>query len=263
MKKLKRLFAALAVLSLVLLAFPLCAFAEEADAPTENAAGGAITEEPTGEPETPETPETPESPETPPIDYDKIAGEVYDRVKEDLPKGLAENIMRLIEDWEKTNKEDATFTDRIKEFFEPDNLVSTISMLFMVIVGLVVYGMKRRQGLSISGTNKDLNSLKSRIEEQCKDGREIGAGVGRLIESLDKITEFLDLLEKKFDGSQSAAEQARCAAIGVATMLKDIFQNSRTIDEAGKKIMNLDYLKAVGEAIDLPDDGEKEEKAEV
>ena len=40
MKKLKILFAALAALSLVLLVFPLCAFAEEADAPTEDTAGG-------------------------------------------------------------------------------------------------------------------------------------------------------------------------------------------------------------------------------
>lgn len=258
MKKLKRLFAVLAVLSLVLLAFPLCAFAEEADAPTEDTAGGAVTEEPTGGSEIPT-----ETPETPAIDYDKIAGEVYDRVKEELPKGLAENIVSLIENWEKTNKEDATFADRLGEFFSPDNLVYTISMLFMVVVGLVVYGMKRKQGISIASTNRDLNALKSRIEEQVKDGKDVGTGVVRLTESLDKISEFLGHLEEKFDGNQNASEQARLAAVGVATMLKDIFQNSRTIDEAGKKIMNLDYLKAIGEAIDLPADEGKEEKEEV
>lgn len=258
MKKLKRLFATLAILSLVLLVFPLCAFAEEADAPTEDAAGGAVTEEPTGGSETPT-----ETPETPAIDYDKIAGEVYDRVKEDLPKGLAENIVSLIENWEKTNKEDATFADRLGEFFSADNLVYTISMLFMVVVGLLVYGMKKKQGISVRNTNKDLNALKSRIEEQLEDGKGLGSRVESLAQSVDKISEFLDSLERRFTGNQAASEQARLAAVGVATMLKDIFQNSRTIDEAGKKIMNLDYLKAIGEAVDLPADEGKEEKEEV
>lgn len=259
MKKIIKLFAALAVLSLVLCAFPLFTFAEEEtappaenepiDTPEENPAEGGTTTE--------------EGADTPSVDYDKIAGEVYDMLKEELPKGLAENIVNLIENWEKTNREDATFTDRLREFFEPDNLVYTISMLFMVVVGFVVYIMKRKQGISIASTNKDLNALKNSIEAQSKDGREIGSGVERLTQSLDRISEFLGILEKKFDGNQNASEQARLAAVGVATMLKDIFQNSRTIDEAGKKIMNLDYLKAIGEAIDLPSDQTVEEKDEV
>ena len=236
-------FTVILMVVIALFAFTLCTYAEEE----------IHTEEP------PTVTKTEESS----VDYEKIAREVYDMVKEDLPKGLAENIAKLIEDWDKTENENATFADRIKEFFETDNLVSTVSMIFMIVVGCAVYIMKKKQSISIKSTNDDLRLLKNQIEEQIKDGKGIGGGVTNLMASIDKIYDFLLQLETKFNEKNDSSEKARLAAIGVATMLKDIFQNSRTIDEAGKKIMNLDYLKAIGESIESLNQETHKESGEV
>lgn len=225
----KMIFAVLAaILALFVLSFSASAQEVQSDAPSEP--------EQTAEEEK--------------IDYDKIADDVYDKIKDELPQGIAENIVKVIEEWDRTENENATFSGRIKEFFEADNLVNTVSMLFMLFVGIAMYIMKNKQGMSIASTNKDLNQLKKAIEEQIKDGKNIGGGMEILNASVKKITDYLVYLENKIDEKQDSSEKARLAAVGVASMLRDIFQNSRTIDEAGKKIMNLNYLKAIGEPVE-------------
>lgn len=179
------------------------------------------------------------------IDYEKIASEVYEKIRADLPGGLAQNIAELIAQWESTEKENATLADRIKEFFDTENLVSTVSMLFMVFVGLAVYAMKKKQALQIKNTNCDLLELKKQTNEQLQNERNLDGNVLALIAAMEQISKIVAKMDERLSASDSAAEQAKRASVGVATMLRDIFNNSKTIDEAGKKIMNLDYLKAV------------------
>lgn len=166
-------------------------------------------------------------------DYDKLADKVYERIKDELPQGLSNNIEELLDSWKATEKEDATFTDRVKEFFDPDNIVNTVSMLFMVVAGVLLFYLKKKQGISIMNTDYDLIALK---ESSDKNNQILAEEIEKLIKTI----------EQKADSS----EKSRLASVGVANMLKDIFMNSRTIDEAGKKIMNLDYLKAIGEPIE-------------
>lgn len=186
------------------------------------------------------------------------ADSIADKITEKLSPSLAE----LIDSWKETDKENATFSDRILEFFTPENIVDTVSMLFMLVVGCIVYVMRRKQGVSIRSTNNDLIVLKKSIDETISNDNQIENSVKDLSDTINQIIDYLKDLEAKIDAKDNSADKARDASIGVATMLNHIFNNSKTIDQAGKKIMNIDYLKAIGEKIDCLQEEESKKEEE-
>lgn len=253
----KRLIVAVLVLLLALCALPLWAAAEDAETPPAEGETETKPEEGEGETET-------KPPENDSLDYKEIADKVYAMIKDELPQGLAENIVKLMEQWDSTNGEDVTLADRLEEFFKPENIVTTVAMIFIVVIGITFFVLRKRQEVSIRSTNDDLLLLKKDINTQKETGEAVKKDVSRTIAALEKVYKGLSDLKEALNGNSESSEQARLAAVGVATMLKDIFQNSRTIDEAGKRMMNIDYLKAIGEPVEVsaetkPEEAEKGE----
>lgn len=195
------------------------------------------------------------------VDYTKIANEVLLRIKSEMPADFVSKFELLIEQWNGTDHE-ATLGDRIKEFFEPENIVSTVGNIVAVVTLIVLFVYSKLQKASIADTNSDLKSVKNGIKANADAIVAVTQSVEILGTTVKEMQNFVVDMEAKISARGDSADTAKDVAIGVATMINHIFQNSRTIDEAGKKMMNIDYLNAIGQPIDpsmIKDDSKREE----
>lgn len=181
------------------------------------------------------------------FDVNEVAQALYDRIMQEFPGGSAEIIAKLVKQWDETQKDGATLGDRLDEFFKPESIVPTVSMIAIVII-LIGFGIiKKNQTLSIASTNEDLKLLKKELKDRAESEKETSDTLIKMTDALDKVNKVLDGVVVKIEESGSDSSTAKAASIAVASMVRNVFQNSRTLDEAGKKMVNFDYLKAIGE----------------
>lgn len=141
-----------------------------------------------------------------------------------------------------------TFEERISQLVTPDNIMATAAAAFLVVIGIAFFIFRRTQMASSRLTTAEIKSLKSLYEEEVKSNADLREYICKQNDVIDRLNETVSGLSEKSELTKADMNHVNKLTMATATMVKDVFMNSKTIDASGKNLLLHDYTKALEES---------------
>ena len=135
-----------------------------------------------------------------------------------------------------------------KVFLTPDNIMATAAAAFLVVIGIAFFIFRRTQTASSRLTTAEITRLGKLYEEEVNSNKDLREYIRNQNEVISNLNETVTKLSKKSDLTKTDMEHVNKLALATATMVKDVFMNSKTIDSSGKNLLLHDYTKALEES---------------
>ena len=184
------------------------------------------------------------------IDYEEYAEKFVDYVFSGAA-GSSEIMDKMIEigsQYLEAKEQGFTFQERMTQLLTPDNIMATAAATFLVVIGIAFFIFRRTQTASSRLTTAEITRLGKLYEEEVNSNKDLREYIRNQNEVISKLNETVTNLSKKSDLTKTDMEHVNKLALATATMVKDVFMNSKTIDSSGKNLLLHDYTKALEES---------------
>lgn len=178
-------------------------------------------------------------------------GEVSDSYAEqffDYVMGSDEMIDRFIamgDQYRAAKEEGYTFKERILQLLTPENLIVTVAAAFMIACGVALFLFRRSFNKNSGIANAAILSLKKQFSEERSENKLLRETVEKQNETIKALSEKLDTVTGAAENAKKGVERVGNVSMAVATMIKDVFMNSRTIDSSGKNLLLHEFNEAL------------------
>ena len=159
---------------------------------------------------------------------------------------LMDKIIAMGEQFAEQKEAGYTFKERIEQLVTPDNMITSISALFLVICGIAVFVFKNWQKRSSLALHRDIGILKDKYDEERKENQKLREDVTMQTKEIEELKALIVGLCERSDISKTDMDHVSHTATAVARMVKDVFLNSKTIDASGKALLVHNYMDAIG-----------------
>lgn len=159
---------------------------------------------------------------------------------------LMDKIIAMGEQFAEQKEAGYTFKERIEQLVTPDNMITSISALFLVICGIAVFVFKNWQKRSSLALHKDISILKDKYDDERKENEKLREDVTMQTKEIEELKSLIVGLCERSDISKTDMDHVSHTATAVARMVKDVFLNSKTIDASGKALLVHNYMDAIG-----------------
>ena len=224
---------------LLLCSLVLCVAAE--DAATGSVEDGQNEEEVTAEEST--TSEGNVSDVEGKIDYSEIAGQFFAYIQSgEAPEELLDAMILMGEQMQEMKEEGYTLKDRLLQLLSKENILTIASAAFMLIGGIFWFILRcklKNIGYDSEDSLKFVKELNEAFSKE-KEARENAE------KKNEEYAAAMRRIEEKINSLDQSTQRAAKGALAVASMTKDVFLNSRTIDAEGKNLLTHNYVEAVG-----------------
>lgn len=141
-----------------------------------------------------------------------------------------------------------TFKERINQLLTPDNIMATAAAIFLVVIGIAFFFFKHSQTIATRITNAEIARLRELYETEVASNADLRENIKKQNEVIDELKTAVAGLSDKSDITKADMSHVNKLALATATMVKDVFMNSKTIDSSGKNLLLHDFNKAVEES---------------
>jgi LPS O-antigen subunit length determinant protein (WzzB/FepE family) len=158
---------------------------------------------------------------------------------------VMDKIILIGEQYKAAKEEGYTFKDRMVQMFTTENLVTLSAAGFLVICGIAFFVIEAKRKKDRLMTSTYLARLEQKYTKEVESNLEMKKAIDAQALEIQSMKESLDQLCKdSADNHLDLETETRCIQ-AVATMIKDVFLNSKTIDANAKSLLIHNYLTAV------------------
>jgi hypothetical protein len=158
---------------------------------------------------------------------------------------VMDKIILLGEQYKAAKEEGYTFKDRMVQMFTTENLVTVSAAGFLVICGIAFFVIEAKRKKDRIATGTYIARLEQKYNKEVESNLEMKKAIDAQALEIQSMKESLDQLCKdSADNHLDLETETRCIQ-AVATMIKDVFLNSKTIDANAKSLLIHNYLTAV------------------
>ena len=184
------------------------------------------------------------------IDFEEYAEKFVDYIFSGASGSteLMDKIIAIGNQYQEAKEQGYTFKERLTQLLTPDNLMATVAAAFLFIIGIAFFIFRHTQNKTSRNTAYEINSLKKMYEEEVETNKELREHIRTQSETIADLKNTVGGLSEKSDLTKNDMSHINNLAMGVATMVKDVFMNSKTIDSSGKNLLLHDYMQALGES---------------
>ena len=141
-----------------------------------------------------------------------------------------------------------TFSERINQLLTPDNIMATAAAVFLVVIGIAFFFFRHSQIVSSRLTMSEIAQLRDLYEKEVESNADLREHIKSQNAVIETLNERVTGLSEKSDLTKADMSHVNKLALATATMVKDVFMNSKTIDSSGKNLLLHDYTKALEES---------------
>lgn len=188
--------------------------------------------------------------ETEKVDFEDYAEKFVDYIFSGAA-GSSEIMDKIIEmgaQYLEAKEQGFTFEQRISQLLTPDNIMATAAAAFLVVIGIAFFIFRHTQTASSRLTMSEIARLRELYEEEVKTNGILRERVEIQSNTIDELKLSVKGLSEKSDLTKTDMSHVNALALATATMVKDVFMNSKTIDASGKNLLLHDYTKALEES---------------
>lgn len=141
-----------------------------------------------------------------------------------------------------------TFQERLAQLLTPDNIMATAAAVFLVVIGIAFFVFKHSQTVNSRITTAEIARLRELYEAEIATNTELRETIKKQHVVIDELKTAVAGLSDKSDITKADMSHVNKLALATATMVKDVFMNSKTIDSSGKNLLLHDFNKALEES---------------
>jgi hypothetical protein len=184
------------------------------------------------------------------IDFEEYAEKFVDYIFSGASGSseLMDKIIAIGEQYQEAKEQGYTFKERLAQLITPDNLMVTMAAAFLFVIGIAFFIFRHSQNKTSRNTAYEINSLKKMYAEEVETNKELRDTVIIQSATINELKNTVGCLSEKSDITKTDMEHVNKLAMATATMVKDVFMNSKTIDSSGKNLLLHDYMQALDES---------------
>lgn len=159
---------------------------------------------------------------------------------------LLDKIIDMGAQYQLAKEQGYTLEERLNQLLTPDNILTTIAAVFLVICGVAFFVFRHKQKIDTARIHVDLVAWKKKYEEETKTNQKLREDIEHQSTEIHELKEMVVALTERSDISKQDLAHVEHTAVAVAKMVKDVFLNSKTIDASGKSLLVHNYVEALG-----------------
>lgn len=158
---------------------------------------------------------------------------------------VMDKMILLAEQYKAAKEEGYSFKDRMVQMLTTENLVTLSAAGFLVICGIAFFVIEAKRKKDRLTTGAYIARLEQKYEIEVASNLEMKEAIESQALEIQSMKESLEKLCKDSADNHLDLETETRSIQAVATMIKDVFLNSKTIDANAKSLLIHNYMSAV------------------